>query len=288
MKKMTKIFIGSAVILCGIIFVITSFRKASVPPQAANSPDISKAPVRVYGVVEPAGREVFVSPPMTKRVMEIYVKEGDPVSPGQRLCSLENSVEESQVRLAEAKVASAQKSLELSMDEMNRAKKLYKTKVDSEYKYTQARLKKELQKERLTVARQELDVAKAQLGQTVLCSPINGRVYKFDIRLGETLAAGDNSQIMLGAPDLWVRLFVESFWKDRVEIGSVFKVSDSETREFIGTGKVVYRSPYMGRRDFQTEDMQERFDTKYQEVVLNLMPEKKSIPVGLSVVAELK
>jgi len=44
----------------------------------------------------------------------------------------------------------------------------------------------------------------------------------------------------------------------------------------------------MGRRDFKTEDMQERFDTKYQEVVLNLMSEKKSIPLGLSVVAELK
>jgi len=288
MKKLTKIFIGSAVILCGIIFVIISFRKASVPPQAAAPPDISKAPVRVYGVVEPAGREVFVSPPMTKRVMEIYVKEGDPVSPGQRLCSLENSVEESQMRLAEAKVASAQKSLELRMDEMNRAKKLYKTKVDSEYKYTQARLQKELEKERLTVARQELDVAKAQLGQTVLCSSINGIVYKFDIRLGETLAAGDNSQIMLGASDLWIRLFVESFWKDRVGIGYVFKVSDSETKEFIGPGKVVYRAPYMGRRDFKTEDMQERFDTKYQEVVLNLMSEKKSIPLGLSVVAELK
>jgi hypothetical protein len=43
----------------------------------------------------------------------------------------------------------------------------------------------------------------------------------------------------------------------------------------------------VGRRDFRTEDTQERFDTKFQEVVLLLKKEKDNIPIGLSVVAEL-
>ncbi len=41
------------------------------------------------------------------------------------------------------------------------------------------------------------------------------------------------------------------------------------------------RVPYMGRRNYRTEDLQERFDTKFQDVILELKPEKKDIPIGL-------
>ena len=43
----------------------------------------------------------------------------------------------------------------------------------------------------------------------------------------------------------------------------------------------------MGRRDFRTEDMQERFDTKFQEFILEFNSSKENIPIGLSVPAEL-
>ena len=71
-----------------------------------------------------------------------------------------------------------------------------------------------------------------------------------------------------------------------MKIGSEFKVYDTETNEYIGSGRAVKRSPYMGRRDFRTEDVQERFDTKFQEIILELEYEKKNIPIGLSVIAE--
>jgi hypothetical protein len=44
----------------------------------------------------------------------------------------------------------------------------------------------------------------------------------------------------------------------------------------------------MGRRNFRTEDSQERFDTKFQEVVLELVSSKEDVPIGLSVIAELR
>jgi hypothetical protein len=112
-------------------------------------------------------------------------------------------------------------------------------------------------------------------------------VYKFDVRLGETLAAGDNTRIILGSPDLWIRLYVESYWLDRITLGSRYNVFHSETSELLGSGEVIYKSPYVGKRDTRTEDVQERFDTKFQEVVLSLKKEKEIIPIGLSVVAEL-
>lgn len=286
MKIPPKRIIVIAVVICGLIFIFSSFKRASAPPLVAQPGDLSEAPIRVYGTVEPAGRSVFVSPPVTKSVTEIYVREGDAVEVGQRLCDLESSVEQKQVELAKTKMALAQKSLILTKDEMQRSKELYKTRVDSEYRYTQAKIKYELDLKRIKVAGSELDVAKAQLEQTILRSPIQGIVYKLDLRLGETLASGDNDRIVLGKPERWVRLSVESFWREKIAVGSKGTVFDSETGEQIGTGTIVQKMPYVGRRDFRTEDLQERFDTKFQEFILALDPQKKDIPIGLSVVAQ--
>lgn len=286
--KRIRMFVIALLVVAGLVFILSSLKKSSAPPQIAQPPSLADAPVRVYGTVEPAGREVVVGPPMTRRVVEVFVKEGDPVHPGQRLCDLESSVEDAQVELAEARVGTAQKALEISLDDMNRSRSLFSRQVDSEYKYTQARLQHELELRRLKAANNELAVAKAQREQCVLRSPIEGMVYKFDVRVGETLQAGDNERIILGSPDLWVRLAVESFWKDKITEGAVCTVYDSETRAVVGSGKVLSRVQYMGRRDFRTEDTQERFDTKFQEVVVALEPAQQPVPIGLSVVAEFQ
>jgi len=191
------------------------------------------------------------------------------------------------VELSLAKVALAQKSFVLSTDDLKRTKKLFKTKINSESKYTQAKINNELDLKRIKVANSELDVAKAKQEQTILRSPIEGLVYKLDILLGETLSSNDNDRIVLGSDKLWVKLSVESFWRDKVALGSVFTVYDSETHDILGKGTVIQRSPYMGRRDFRTEDTQERFDTKFQEFILEFNTSKENIPIGLSVLAEL-
>ena len=269
-----------------LFFILSSLKKSSAPPEVAGSLKIADSPMRLYGMIEPAGREVLVGPNKSKRVVETFVKEGDEVKPGQRLCTLDSNIEQEQVKLAEARMALAQKSLELSNDDLNRTRSLYAKNVDSEYKYTQASLQNAMELRKLKVSGSELDVAKAQFEETVLRSPIEGVVYKFDVRIGETLQAGDNSKIILGERRLWVRLSVESFWKDRVKDGAVYKIYDSETRQYLGSGKVASRVPYMGRRNYRTEDVQERFDTKFQDVILELNQEQKNIPIGLSVIAE--
>jgi len=286
--RIIKWVIGLIVVGALINFMFTSFIKSSKPPQVAKPPVLPETPARVYGKIEPAGREVYVSPPMTKRVIAIYVKEGDMVKKGQALCSLESEVETAQVNLTLSKIESARKTLEITQDDFKRKKNLYVQKTDSEFSYTQSRLKSELDANSIAVAEREAQLAKAQLEELQLKSPIDGMVYKFDVRLGETLAAGDNTRIILGAKDLWVRLFVESYWLDRVKPGAQYKVYNSETSKLIGPGKILFALPYVGRRDFRTEDSQERFDTKFQEVVLALDDKQGEAPIGLSVMAVLE
>ncbi len=290
MKRSLKAIVLVLVTLAALFFIVSSLKNSSEPPKVAPPVKLADAPMRLYGLVEPAGREVLVGPPMSKRVTEIFVREGDRVKAGQRLCDLESNVEQKQVSLAEAKMALSQKALELSNDDLNRTRSLYKKNVDSEYVFTQAKLQNAMELKRLRVSGSELDVAKAKLEETILRSPVDGLVYKFDIRMGETLQAGDNSKIIIGAAGLWVRLAVESFWRGRVKPGGEYAVYDSETRQYLGLGRVLSRTPYMGRRNYRTEDTQERFDTKFQDVILELEPDpgQNDIPIGLSVIAELQ
>jgi multidrug efflux pump subunit AcrA (membrane-fusion protein) len=286
LRAMTVWILGIA----AVAFTLYAFARVSATSSAAEPPDMDQSPARVYGFIEPAGREVLVWPPFARRVISVWIAEGDEVTEGQKLCTLENSVERQELDLARARVASYLKALELSRDLRDRAGRLFADSATSEIEYTQAKLKAELDSANVLVAREEVDRARALLDQLELRSPIDGIVYRFNVRLGESLAAGDaggECPIILGSADLWVRLYVESFWGDRVGEGATYDVHDAETGEYIGAGRVVYIAPYVGRRGFRSEDVNERFDVGYREVVLDLETAKANIPLGLSVMADL-
>ena len=287
MRKIFKIVIWTALIGYALFYITGVLKKSSPPPQVAYVPVIDKIPVRIYGFVEPERREVFVSPLETRRVEKIFVREGDFVKKGQVLCMLENSVEIARLKLAESKVESSKMSLAISDAELKRKRDLFNKKISDEYAYTQADLRKKLAEEAIRVAEKEVELASSEYERLQLKSPVDGKLYKFDVRQGETLSTDDNSKIIIGSPDLWVRLYVESYWIDKINEGMEFEIQNTETKEKIGSGKVVFKSLYMGERNFRSEDIKERLDTRVQEVVLALETEKKDIPLGLSVMAEL-
>ncbi|MHB8861527.1 MAG: hypothetical protein ACYC6N_03920 [Pirellulaceae bacterium] len=65
----------------------------------------------------------------------------------------------------------------------------------------------------------------------------------------------------------------------------MFAVREAESLRQLGTGRVVEVLPYVGSRDFRTEDRLERLDTKYVQVILELeSPQDPAI--GLLVLCE--
>jgi len=287
MRKALLSIIILVVVVVMSFFIIRSFKASALPPQVPEPPDFEEAPARVYGVTEPAEREVYISPPVSRRIVAVHVREGDTVRKGEVLLTLESSVEEAQLRLAQAKVQSRESQLAINKDTFDRNHGRYQKRAISEYEYIQSLLRFELDKSNLEVAKKEAELAETTLEQLTIRSPIDGLVYKFDLRLGETLPVGENLRIILGLSDLWVRASVEAFWMNRVKTGDFYDVYSAETKEYIGTGQVIYTAPYMGRRNFRTEDLQERFDTKFQEVVLSLTKVNGKVPIGLSVYIEL-
>ena len=288
MKKIVTGALFAVILIAGSVFIVRTLKHSSAPPQVSQPPDLSRAPARVYGKIEPAGREVFVASPVTRRIVRVSVQEGDLVKQGQILLSLESEIERAKLRVALAKVESLRKTAAINQDILKRRQSLYSREADTEYSFTQARLQVELDLSNLALAEKEVDLARAELDRLELRSPVDGLVYKLDVRRGESLPADDASKIILGSADLWVRLSVEAFWKDRVRIGDRYRVFDSETNALVGRGEVIAKSPYLGRRNFRTEDDQERFDTKYMDVILKLEESIPRAPLGLSVVAVLE
>jgi multidrug efflux pump subunit AcrA (membrane-fusion protein) len=284
-KALFWVVVGAAV-----AFSVFAFVKVSATSDPAEPPALSESPARVYGFLEPAGREVFVCPPLARRVVSVLVAQGDTVREGEVLCRLDDQVEQRDLEVARARVRSRKKALELSKDQFDRQKGLFADEAISESEFVTARLEAELDSANYVVAREEVRRAQALVNQLELKSPADGIVYKFDVRLGETLVPGGEVEcpIVIGSEDLWVRLYVESFWAGRISVGETYDIRDAETGDTIGRARVIDKSPYLGRKNFQTDEPGERFDTGYREVVLELEQTVPDLPIGLSVIAEIE
>lgn len=212
------------------------------------------------------------------------------------------------LEVAALRVAELEGSLELVADALKRKEPLSQVGAIPEVEYTQEFLQAELVRKQIATAKSEalleysqksieaallrrqidtaradLELKKRELDALTLRSPIAGRLYKFDVRIGEYLVPQDYKRIVVGKAGRQVRLFVESFWLDKIHVGDAFQVQDADTLRDIGPGRVVALSEYVGARDFRTDDSLERLDTKYAQAVL-LLDEVATAPLGKLVV----
>jgi len=111
-------------VLAGLFYVQASLRRASAPPQPGLTPSLDEAPARVYGRVEPQGREVFVAPRQSRRVTRVLVQEGRSVAAGQPLCELDSDVERQALELAMSQAREFEARLDLVLDQLKRTEPL--------------------------------------------------------------------------------------------------------------------------------------------------------------------
>jgi len=284
-KKLIILPLVILIIVVGFSYIRLSLMKASIPYEKSKTPSLEDAPVRLYGLIEPLKREVFIGPQNPRKVTRIYVQEGQFIKAGKILCELESEVEQQAYIVAVAKIEEYQRRLDLLIDELNRKKKLLEEEIIPEFNVTQKILEEKVLQQQILIAKEEAKLRKSELETFILRSPIDGYIYKFDIRIGELFTPQDYKKIIIGHPEKQVRLFIESFWLDKIKIGEEFIVKDSETNITIGRAKLMTISQYVGTRDFRTEDPLERLDTKYAQAILEF--EKASpVPIGKLVLCE--
>jgi len=110
-RKIIIILVIILAVLVGLNYIYLSLKKASAPPQAGKSPALNDAPVRVYGIVEPLGREVYIGPILPKRVIEVAAKEGDAVKLNDVLVRLDDELERKSLMISESRLEEAKKRI---------------------------------------------------------------------------------------------------------------------------------------------------------------------------------
>ncbi|HRY46264.1 MAG TPA: hypothetical protein P5164_20200 [Thermoanaerobaculia bacterium] len=283
-RALSSLFV-LVLVVAGGIYVRASLRRASAPPLPAREPSLDDAPARLYGLVEPSGREAFVGPLQSRRVLEVLVAEGAAVKAGAVLCRLDDEIERQALRVAELRVEEARRRRDLTEDDLGRKRRLSAEQVIPEFDLSRVALQARLDDQQIETARAEVELRRVELEKLTLRSPLTGIVYRMDVRAGEQLTPQDYGRIVVGLPGKQVRIFVETFWLGRLKTGERLRVREAESGREVGTGTIRTISPYVGTRDFRTEDRLERIDTKFAQAVLELEAPTDT-PIGMQVVCE--
>jgi len=175
MLKKRNIIIGIvvvAVIFGGLYFKKSQSTTDTVPTETVKRGDVSET-VSVTGDVVPA-TYADLSFSSSGVIDDILVQKGDVIQAGTKIASLDRMVLFSKLQEARLTLAIAEENEKLAL----RNRKLNSPEDRSVKKLTTEQ------------ARKALNTITEQMKENVIYSPIEGRISKFDARVGEVISAG--------------------------------------------------------------------------------------------------
>ena len=149
-----------------------------------------------------ARRQATVSSKVTGKVVDILVEEGMAVRAGQVLARLDDTMERSQLALAEARLGAARSALaELEVRhheallDLDRQHRLLDERIVSQADYDASRAEADSfearianQREQVVVAEREIDVRRTSLDDTVIRAPFGGIAISKNAQPGEMIS----------------------------------------------------------------------------------------------------
>lgn len=145
--------------------------------------------IQSYGIVEPV-EEVDIAIDFSATVKKVHFKEGQRVKAGKTLIEFDDSKRALQLKQAENVVKDAKAQLEQARDVYERRRQLHKKRAISVESYRQAKTEFESAKAQLQRALASQNLARHELKETILQSPVSGAISKREVEVGETVLAG--------------------------------------------------------------------------------------------------
>lgn len=154
---------------------------------------------------------VFVGPDEQGRVETLSVREGDTVAKGAPVFTVDEDLQQADVRANEALVANANQAL-------TRADALLKSKTGTQATFDQAQATQRQ-------AESALRSAQTRLARRKLVSPVSGTVQQVYFRPGELVPAGKPVVSLLPPGNLKVRFYVSETILPQIAYGDVVTVT---------------------------------------------------------------
>ncbi len=192
---------------------------------------------------------VSVGTQVSGTVKKLHVDFNDQVKAGQVLAELDDAIYSAQVRQSDASVASAQASLQLARANEARMKSLFQQEYVSRQELDQAVQAREAAEAQARLTRAQNDRDRANLGYSVIRSPVSGVVVDRQIDVGQTVAASFQTPTLIKiAQDLTQMQIYTTFAE--ADIGAIrvdqpvrFNVDAFPNRSFRGKVKQIRLNP---------------------------------------------
>jgi len=221
----------------------------------------------ISGYVE--RREVPLSFLVTGRVDEIFVDEGQTVTGGQILATVEPTLYIDRCQQMRANYELAQSQYEYALKEFNRQALLSQTQTNSQQNYDQALAQYHQAQASLLAAESVWSQSEYELKQTQLYAPNSGVPTRRLAELGSVCSPGvPVFTLCLDAP-VWIRAYATLKQLDALAPGSLVEISTDMGRKY--TGSVGYISPQaeFTPKTVQTNDLRPLLVYRLRIVVSN-------------------
>jgi HlyD family secretion protein len=153
---------------------------------------------------------IFVAPDEVGRVETLSVREGDPVSAGAALFTVDPDLQKADVEMAKASVTNARQAYD-------RAQALLKTSAGTQKTVEDAEAA-------LRTAEARLASAQTRLARRKIASPVTGPVQQIYYRPGEVVPAGRPVVSLLPPGNIKIRFFVPETMLAKVALGDAVSV----------------------------------------------------------------
>jgi RND family efflux transporter MFP subunit len=214
---------------------VTKVRRADIRETAAVSGTVAALP----------NQDVRVSALVAGRIAELKVAEGDALQAGQVIARLDARPYQDQLIQAEAAAQQAKANLENAQLSRKRNEDLFQRGIAARKDFEEARTQESVAAASVRQSEAAVALAHLQLGRTEILSPLNGRVAKRFVSVGEQVDGTAAQPIAEVANLVEVELIanVSSHYLSKLRVGEPLEIeSDASTGESIG-GKIVAVSP---------------------------------------------
>ena len=196
--------------------------------------------VEVQGNVE-TDQNVVLNAEYSGVLTNIYVKEGQRVSRGQRLAKIDDGGLSSQVAQQETQMALAKTTFE-------RQERLWEQKIGSEIQYLQAKTNYE-------AARNATNQLRSQLGKTIITAPFSGVIDDIISDPGQVVIPGQTPIIRLvNLSNMYVKASIPETYLTNITKGTQVKVKlASINEEYTGTVRQVSNYINPNNRSFEIQ-----------------------------------
>lgn len=145
--------------------------------------------IKATGTVFPR-HDALVASQTSGTITAIYISLGDPVTKGEPLIQVDDELKQLALEQAEAKLLEAKAAFEKANRDLERNKKLHAAKDISDYIFENVRLQKESAEALYLGTQAQVKIARRQLRDTRIVSPLNGIVAQVPVELGNSVGPG--------------------------------------------------------------------------------------------------